>query len=77
MNDPLTAERKFRENTGCSVECGIFSFFFEFEFEFEFKFESVCYFEFEFDFQLKFGFEYDFVFFSTMGLKTTKFRHLL
>ena len=42
-------------------------------------FESVCYFEFDFDFQLKFkfGFEYDFVVFSTMALKTTKFRHLL
>ena len=27
MNDPLTAELKFRENTGFSVECGIFSDF--------------------------------------------------
>ena len=39
----------------------------------------MCYFEFDFDFHLKFkfGFEYDFAFFSTMALKTTKFRHLL
>ena len=27
MNDLLTAELKFRENTGFSVECGIFSDF--------------------------------------------------
>ena len=27
MNDPLTAELKFRENTRFSVECGIFSDF--------------------------------------------------
>ena len=27
MNDPLTAELKFRENTGFAVECGIFSDF--------------------------------------------------
>ena len=39
----------------------------------------MCYFEFDFGFQfkLKFGFEDDFVFFSTMALKATKFRHLL
>ena len=50
----------------------------QFEFKFKSEYESVCYFEFDFDFQfkLKFGFEDDFVFFSTMALKTTKFRHL-
>ena len=33
--------------------------------------------DFDFQFEFEFGFEYDFVFFSTMALKTTKFRHLL